>query len=164
MSMQDLVSACIICMEIRGHDDNYNDERESMQSFSASGPCLSLQAGHKFRVCVCVSLSLSLSLSQCVCERERVCVCVCVWGRGHPQAQHDCNTKCENVHILITIVTPMRLGRWPEIINLFNAKNFAFMVQIHPKIVWKRLSWPRMLLFRTFARSRTLRRKLYNTL
>ena len=32
-----------------------------MQSFSASGPCFSLQAGHK--LCVCVSLSLSLSLS-----------------------------------------------------------------------------------------------------
>ena len=34
-----------------------------------------------------------------------------------PQAQHDCNTKCENVHILITIITPMRLGIWPEIIK-----------------------------------------------
>ena len=34
-----------------------------------------------------------------------------------PQAKHDCNTKCENVHILITIVNPMRLGRWPEIMK-----------------------------------------------
>ena len=84
MSMQDLVSACIICMEIRGHDDNYNDERESMQSFSASGPCLSLQAGHKFRVCVCISFSLSFSLSVCMCERESVCVCVCE-GAGTPR-------------------------------------------------------------------------------
>ena len=32
-------------------------------------------------------------------------------------AQNDCNTKCENVHILITIFTPMRLGKWSEIIK-----------------------------------------------
>ena len=52
-------------------------------------------------VCVCVVL-------KCVCVHA--CTRTCA-PAGAPQLQY----KCEDVYMLISLVPPMKLGKWPEI-------------------------------------------------
>ena len=52
-----------------------------------------------------------------------------------PQAQDDCNTNCENVHILITIVIPMRLGRWLEIIKELSSLSLSLYIYIYIHVI-----------------------------
>lgn len=71
--------------------------------------------------------------------KERGCVFVCVrvcTRTCAPAGATQLRYKCEDVYLLISIVTPMILGKWPEIIQELSSSlsHFSLSPSLSPPL------------------------------